>query len=138
MLTLFLDCSSLQSSERRALALYHTPTVVLVSIRGPGFWMGPFHVHLSPAGDLQCGCRGFKSRFLFASLFPRPLFWFSLSPSLSLLFLECFGPHLSVSPLPGFQYSCSLLFIPVDLRNLVVGPKVLEHLLGSHQLEHGL
>lgn len=137
MLTLFLNCSSLQSSERRALALYHTPTVVLVSIRGPGFWMGPFHVHLSPAGDLQCGCRGFRVDF-FSLLSFLALFSGSLSLPLSLLFLECFGPHLSVSPLPGFQYSCSLLFIPVDLRNLVVGPKVLEHLLGSHQLEHGL
>lgn len=40
MLTLLLYCSSLLSSERKALALYHTPTVVLVSIRGTGFGWG--------------------------------------------------------------------------------------------------
>lgn len=51
---------------------------------------------------------------------------------------EHLEPYLSVSPLPGFQYSCSLLFIPVDLGNLLVASKVLKHLLGSHQLEHSL
>lgn len=33
-------CSSLLSREREALAFYHTPTVVLGSIRGPGFGWG--------------------------------------------------------------------------------------------------
>lgn len=47
-------------------------------------------------------------------------------------------PYLSVSPLPGLQYGRSLLLVPVDVGNVRVASKVLKHLLGSHQLEHGL
>lgn len=52
--------------------------------------------------------------------------------------LKCVLPYLSVSPLPGLQYRCRLLFIPINVGNLLVASKVLKHLLGSHQLEHGL
>lgn len=74
--------------------------------------------------------------FLFP--FPSLLCWMSPSLRLRLGESERFDPYLRVSPLPGFQYSCSLFFIPVDVGNLLVASKVLEHLLGSHQLEHGL
>lgn len=104
--------------------------MVLVSSRRLGFGMGPFHVHLFLHGDLQCrGCRGFRLNFFSPAHF---------AGCLALSFLSVFGPYLSVSPLPGFQYSCSLFFVPVDVGNILIASKVLKHLLGSHQLEHGL
>lgn len=67
--------------------------------------------------------------------FQCPLFFAGSLPASP---LKCLVSYLSVSPLPGLQYSCCLFFIPVDVGNLLVATKVLKHLLGSHQLEHSL
>lgn len=46
--------------------------------------------------------------------------------------------YLHKLPLPRLQDGCSLIFIPVDVMNLVVVFKVLIQLLRTHQQEHGL
>lgn len=94
------------------------------------------------------GAEVFGEDFFSLSLSPPPLppppgfnppSWTALLPAAQPTRPLRFGPpYLSVSPLPGLQYGRRLLLAPVDVGNLVVAPKVLKHLLGSHQLEHGL
>lgn len=40
--------------------------------------------------------------------------------------------YLHVGPLPRLQDSCSLVLIPVDMRDILVPLEVFIHLLGGH------
>lgn len=46
--------------------------------------------------------------------------------------------YLRVLPLPGLQDGGSLVLIPVDMGDHVIALQMVIHLLGGHQLEHGL
>lgn len=48
------------------------------------------------------------------------------------------APYLRIGPLPGLQDGGCLVFVPADVRHVLVPLEVLVHLLRGHELKHGL